>query len=62
MHTHTRATAVTRCEPVVRARHELERLLLGGGQRDFGGFVRAMRAAFVQLAEAQAGQREGEAA
>ncbi len=46
----TVATAVTRCEPEVEGRKQLEAALLGGGVRNFSGFVRAMRARFVAAA------------
>lgn len=45
------AAAVTRCDPEVESRQQLEEHLLAQ-KRDFAGFVRAMRQQFKQLAAA----------
>lgn len=44
--------AVTRCQPEVTGRQQLEQQLLEA-RGDFAGFVRAMRREFKQLAAAQ---------
>jgi hypothetical protein len=45
-----RVAAVTRCEPEVECRQQLETTLLQ--KHDFGGFVRAMRQQFRHIAVA----------
>jgi hypothetical protein len=46
------AAAVTRCDPEIECRQQLEAALLQKS-RDFGGFVRAMRQQFRQIAAAE---------